>query len=209
MDLAVRYTLIFLATIAITIFAPIIFVTRDYFRAIFRYNRSFLALFGVESAHVSWVQYLVSWLLGTCMATVFLTLLVNMAETLLLVSGMSGIPLNPTIILLALGGIIATILLLIVEFIPMVAMPFACPSAFGIITLLHLYSIPRPYPLIFFLSYASNFLYFAALAIGFVGTFLSLYLLFRDYIGLRLLQRLRGGPDIKESTQSDENSLKG
>ncbi len=118
-----------------------------------------------------------------------LILVINLNFTLLLFTGLYGIPLDPAFILLAIGGIILSVLLIVAGLIPILTMPLACPMALGIMTLVQLYSIP--FTLDFTLSYISTFLYFVAVAVGVVGLFLSLYLLFRNYLIGPLFRRYR------------------
>ncbi len=201
-SLELRFMLISFATVIITLFSVVIFLARHKFIWIFRYNASFLGLFGVEAQHVSWVRYLISWLLGTFIATVILTLLVNIVDTIILLTGLSGIFFDSVVVLLAFGGIFLGIFLVVAALIPVLAMPLACPTALGIITFLHLYGFHYVFGLpsswVYTLSYVSTFLYFGSIAIGFVGVFLSTYLLLRYYIGARILERYQ-----RISTETD------
>ncbi|MFW9986755.1 MAG: hypothetical protein ACFFDJ_09345 [Candidatus Odinarchaeota archaeon] len=190
MSLSLRYTWLLIATIIITVCS--IFVTFDkrHFSWAHTYNESFLSLFGIETGFAGWVRYLFSWILSTCIATVVLTLLVNLADSFLLLVGLSGIPTDIMIIPLIISGFIISLFLLIVAMIPVMTMPLACPSALTILTLVQLFSVP--FYLHYLPSLVSTFLYFAAIATGFVGVFLSIYMLFRNYIGVAILKRFRG-----------------
>lgn len=207
MDLAIRYGWMLIATVVITVCSLLVLINRRFFNRIYRYNHSFLNLFGLEPDHVPWVRYLASWLLGTCMATVVLTLVVNVSETVLLLTGLSGIAPDPVFIPLAIGGIIISLLLIVAAFVPVLIMPISASSAFGIVTFLHIYGFYAPPGLssgvAILLSFVSTFLYFAALAIGCVGIFLSLYLLIRYYVGTRLFHYMRDSTTSKDVTQNE------
>jgi hypothetical protein len=98
---------------------------------------------------------------------------------------------------LAFAFILVSILLIAAALIPILVMPLAPSTALLIMLQLHLHAIPistfawRP-------GLIAAFLYFAAVAIGFVGIFLSLYLIIRSYIAIPLYQRIR-----KEETTSN------
>lgn len=209
-SLELRFLWISAATAIITLSSLVIFLTRHKFNWIYRYNASFLGLFGVEAQHVSWVRYLISWLLGTFIATVILTLLVNIADAIILLTGLSGILLDYAIFPLAIAGIVLGIFLVVAALIPVLAMPFACPTALGLITFLHLYGFHYvfgpPSSWVYTLSYISTFLYFGSIAIGFVGVFLSAYLLLRHYVGARILKRYQRISTETETLPSEETS---
>jgi hypothetical protein len=128
--------------------------------------------------------------MGTCMVTVFFTLFVNMTENLLLLAGVSRISLDPVIMSLAITGIILSIILIVAAITPILAMPLSSLSALGILLLLQLYGIPYN-TLAYFPSLVSVFVYFAAVAVGFVGVILSLYLLIRTYLANPLISQYR------------------
>ncbi len=202
MSLALRYTWLLVATIIITVCS--IFVTFDkrHFRRAHTYNDSFLSLFGIETGYAAWVRYLFSWILSTCMATVMLTILVNLADSFILLTGLSSIPIDPVIIPLIVTGFIISLLLLVVAMIPVVTMPLACLSALTIMTPIHLFGIP--FDLHYLPSLVSTFLYFAVIAIGFVGVFLSIYVLFRNYIGTAFRKRFRGSSSSSRTPVVEE-----
>ncbi|MFX1300109.1 MAG: hypothetical protein ACFFAL_04110 [Promethearchaeota archaeon] len=196
MSLELRNTGIIITTIIITIVSLVLFFARNRITWVYRYNNNFLGMFGIESSHVPWVRYLVSWILGTCISTVLLTLVINMGFTVYLLSGLSGIPLDPVVISLAIGAIILAIILLIAAIPPVLAMPLACPTAIGVFIFLtqfgYEYVPGLPSTIVYTLSYLSTLLYLGTVAIGFVAIFLSFYLLLRTYIITPLLERRRG-----------------
>ena len=204
MSLELRNTWIIITTIIITIISLVLFFARNRITWIHRYNDSFLGVFGIESSHVPWVRYLVSWILGTCIATVLLTLVINLGFTVYLLSGLSGITLDPVIISLAIGAIILTGILLIAAIPSVLAMPLACPTAFGVFIFLTQYAyeyVPGfPSTIVYNLSYLSTLLYLGTVAIGFVAIFLSLYLLLRTYL-LSPLVRRRPSNDATVNTE--------
>lgn len=187
MSLALHQLWLLLTTIILTIISVILLLFRDRVPFFFKYNDSFLSLFGIETEQVSWVRYLFSWIISTCMATVVLTLVVNINEYLIFLSGLGRIPLDPVILSLAVTGIILSILLVVATLIPILTIPFAAPFGFGILLLLHQYGIPWNFS--YLPSLLSVFVYFGAVAVGFVGAFLSLYLLLRNYVISPLLMR--------------------
>jgi hypothetical protein len=206
MSLELRNTWIIITTIIITIISLVLFFARNRITWIHRYNDSFLGVFGIESSHVPWVRYLVSWILGTCIATVLLTLVINLGFTVYLLSGLSGIPLDPVIISLAIGAIILTVILLLAAIPPVLAMPLACPSALGVFIFLTQYAYEPVYglpsPIVYNLSYLSTLLYLGTVAIGFVAIFLSFYLLLRTYLLTPLVQRRRS-PSNEETVNTE------
>jgi len=195
MSLELRNTWIIITTIIITIVSLVLLIARNRITWVYRYNDNFLSVFGLETNHVPWVRYLVSWILGTCIATVLLTLLINIGFTVYLLSGLSGIPLDPIIISLAIGAIIIAVILLIAAIPPVLAMPLACPTALGVFIFLYQfgydYFLGLPSSIVYNLSYLSTLFYLGTVAIGFVAIFLSLYLLLRTYIITPLIQRQR------------------
>ncbi len=193
MSLELRNTWIIITTIIITIVSLVLFFARNRITWVYRYNDSFLGVFGIETSHVPWVRYFVSWILGTCIATVLLTLVINCGFTVYLLSGLSGITLDPAVIPLAIGAIILAIILLIAAIPPVLAMPLACPTAVGVFIFLYQYGYEYVYGLpstiVYNLSYLSTLFYLGTVAIGFVAIFLSLYLLLRTYLLSPLIQR--------------------
>ncbi|MFX1508714.1 MAG: hypothetical protein ACFFBR_00270 [Promethearchaeota archaeon] len=189
MSLALHQLWLLLTTIILTIISFILLFLRDRIPFVFKYNDSFLSLFGIETEQVSWVRYLFSWIISTCMATVVLTLVVNINEYLIFLSGLGRIPLDPVILSLAITGVILSILLVVATLIPILTIPFAAPFGFGILLLLHQYGIPWDFS--YLPSLLSVFVYFGTIAVGFVGAFLSLYLLLRNYVISPLLIRYR------------------
>ncbi|MFX1301014.1 MAG: hypothetical protein ACFFDE_08715 [Promethearchaeota archaeon] len=202
MSLELRNTWIIITTIIITVGSLVLLFARNRITWVHRYNDNFLGVFGIESSHVPWVRYLASWILGTCISTVLLTLVINMGFTVYLLSGFSGIPLDPVVISLAIGAIILAIILLIAAIPPVLAMPLACPTALGVFIFLTQFGyeyIPGlPSTLVYNLSYLSTLLYLGTVAIGFVAIFLSFYLLLRTYIITPLLQRRRAASSEEE-----------
>ncbi len=207
MSLELRNTWIIITTIIIMIISLVLFFARNRIRWIYRYNDSFLGIFGIETNHVPWVRYLVNWILGTCIATVLLTLVINFGFTVYLLSGISGITLDPTVIPLAIGAIIITIILLIAAIPPILAMPLACPTALGVFIFLSQFGyeyVPGlPSTLVYNLSYLSTLFYLGTVAIGFVAIFLSLYLLLRTYLLTPLMQRRRRSPSNEETANTE------
>lgn len=206
MSLELRNTWIIIATIIITVVSLLLLFARKRIAWVYRYNDNFLGVFGIESSHVPWVRYLVSWILGTCIATVLLTLVINIGFTVYLLSGLSGITLDPTVIALAIGAIILAVILLIAAIPPVLAMPLACPTALGVFIFLTQYAyeyVPGlPSTVVYNLSYLSTLLYLGTVAIGFVAIFLSLYLLLRTYLLTPLVQRRRSSSN--EETANTE-----
>ena len=181
MSLALHQLWLIVATIILTLCSLILVVFQRHFPWVFKYNESFNSLFGIESEQPSWIQYLFSWLMGTCMTTVVFTLFVNMNENLLLLVGLRGIFLDSVIITLAISGIVLSIVLIAAALTPILTMPLSSLTALGILLFLQQYGIPIN-ALAYFPSLVSVFVYFAAVAIGFVGVILSLYLLLRTYL---------------------------
>jgi hypothetical protein len=202
MSLALHQLWLIIATLILTISSIGLLVFRRHIPWVFKYNESFNSLFGVEPEQPSWIQYLFSWLMGTGMTTVVFTLFVNMNENLLLLIGVSRIYLDPVIISLALAGIILSILLIVAALTPILTMPLTSLSALGILLFLHQYGIPID-TLAYFPSLVSVFVYFAAVAVGFVGVILSLYLLLRTYLGNLLISRYRSRRDSPPSPAND------
>ncbi len=203
MSLALHQTWLLITTVILTSGSILVLIIRQHIPWVFKYNESFRSLFGVEPQQASWFQYLFSWLIGTCMAALVLTLVVNINENVLLLVGQRGIPLDPMIVLLAIGGIIVSIILITAALIPVIVIPVSSLSAFGILLLLHLLGIP--YNFSYLPSLLSVFVYFAAMAVGFVGVFLALYLLIRYYLAVPLLNRFRKQKSSSISTV--ENSV--
>jgi hypothetical protein len=193
----------FIVTIILTLCSGLILVLRRYLPWFHKYNETFLSIFGVESEHTSWVIYLFSWIIGTCMTTVVLTLVVNVNEHILLLIGQRGIPLDAAIVPLVIAFIIVSILLIAAAVVPILVMPLAPPTALLIMIQLHLHAIPvhtfawRP-------GLIAAFFYFAAVAIGFVGIFLSLYLVIRSYLAVPLYQRIRKEETTSSPTETEK-----
>ncbi|MHA2427764.1 MAG: hypothetical protein ACXADB_07050 [Candidatus Hermodarchaeia archaeon] len=202
MSLPLHQLWLIVATLILTICSIILLVFRHSIPWVFKYNESFNSLFGIEPKQPSWIQYLFSWLMGTCMATVVFTLFVNMNENLLLLAGVSRIALDPVIISLAVTGTILSILLIVASITPILTMPLSSVSALGILLFLHQYGIPID-NLAYVLSLVSVFVYFAAIAVGFVGVILSLYLLLRTYLVSLLISRYRSRRESPASLAND------
>ncbi|MFX1566430.1 MAG: hypothetical protein ACFFCH_10610 [Promethearchaeota archaeon] len=200
MSLALHQLWMLITTVILTLSSVFILIMRNRIPGVFKYNASFLSLFGIETGQASWVQYLFSWIISTCMATVVLTLVVNINEYLVVLLGLGRITLDPVIISLAIAGIVLSILLIAVTMLPILTMPLATPFAFGILLLVHQYGIPIN-TFSYLPSLLSVFMYFGAIAIGFVGAFLSLYLLFRKYVLSPLLMRYRSPKESSQPTQ--------
>ncbi len=203
MSLALHQTWFYITTAVLIICSVLILGLRRYLPWVFKYNESFLSFFGVESEHASWVVYIFSWIIGTCMTTVVLTLVVNVNEHILLLIGQRGIPLDPAIVPLAFALIIVSIILIAAALIPVLVMPLAPPTALLIMLQLHLHAIPintfawRP-------GLIAAFIYFAAVAIGFVGIFLSLYSIIRTYLAVPLYHKIRKKDTISKPTKNEE-----
>jgi len=205
MDLSLRLMILSVATIIFTIFALLIFLARRRFRWLHQFHNGFLALFGVQATHSKELRYIVSWLITTCLATVNYALVINIADAALLLAGLSGIPLDPLITSLSIGGIIASILLLFITLLPGLTMPASWPTALGIIGFLHLYSVHYAETL---LGQVSAFLYFTATAIGFVAAFLALYLILRQHIGGVILRRVKKAPKDPNQQLNEDTATK-
>ncbi|MDO8055885.1 MAG: hypothetical protein Q6361_03410 [Candidatus Hermodarchaeota archaeon] len=188
MDLSLRLMILSIVTIIFTLLALLVFLAKNRFRWFHHFHEAFLALFGIQPEHPTELRYLVSWLLTTCLATLNYALIINIVDATFLLSGLSGIPLDPWIISFAFGGIIASILLGFITLLSSLPMPASWSTALGIIGFLHLYSVHSAETL---LGQVSAFLYFAATAIGFVAVFLALYLFLRHYIGAAILDRVK------------------
>jgi hypothetical protein len=202
MSLALRYTWLLITTIIMTIGSLLIIFAKRYFTWAYTYNDSFLSVFGIESSYPPWIRSLFNWILGTGIATVILTVLVNLADSFLLLMGLSGIPLDSMMIPLIVCGILLSLLFIVAAIIPVLTMPLACPSALAIIVLVHLFGVP--FNLHYLPSLVSTFLYFAAVAIGFVGVFLSIYMLFRNYIVAAFLRRFRAASRTMSASDVEE-----
>ncbi|MFX0169916.1 MAG: hypothetical protein ACFE89_11250 [Candidatus Hodarchaeota archaeon] len=190
MNLNLRLMLLGVATVIFTLSALVIHFNRNRFQWFYKFNEAFLALFGVHSRHAPEIRFTTSWLITTCLATVNFVLLVNISDAVFLLTGISGILLDPTLIPLALGGVAASILLVIVTLLPSLEMPVSWPTALGIVGFLHLLGVYFPETII---GQVSTFLFFAAIAIGFVGVFLALYLIVRYYLGSTIAHRFVSG----------------
>ncbi|MFX1317975.1 MAG: hypothetical protein ACFE9D_01030 [Promethearchaeota archaeon] len=202
MSLALHQIWFFITTAVLIICSVLILGLRRYLPWFFKYNESFLSLFGVESEHASWVVYIFSWIIGTCMTTVVLTLVVNINEHILLLIGQRGISLDSAIVPLAIAFIIVSIILIAAALVPILIMPFAPPTALLIMLQLHLYAIPI-HTFAWGPSLIAAFTYFAAIAIGFVGIFLSLYLIIRTYLAVPLYQRIRKKDTMLRTTENE------
>ena len=202
MSLALHQLWLIIATLILTICSIILLVLRRHFQWMFNYTKSFNSLFGIEPVQPSWIQYLFSWLMGTCMTTVVFTLLVNMIENLLLLTGVSRIFLDLVIMSLAISGMLLSIVLIAAALTPILSMPLSPLSALGILLFLPQYGIPIE-DLAYFPSLVSVFVYFAAAAIGFVGVILSLYLLLRTYLVNPLIHQYRSRRESPASQAND------
>jgi hypothetical protein len=202
MSLALHQLWLIAATLILTICSIILLVFRRNIPWVFKYNESFNSLFGIEPKQPSWIQHLFSWLMGTCMATVLFTLLVNLNDNLLLLAGVSGIVFDPMIISLAVPGIVLSIFLIVASITPILTMPLSSLSALSIVLFLHQYGIPIDV-LSYVPSLVSVFVYFAAVAVGFVGVILSLYLLLRTYLVSPLISRYRRQRELQASLAND------
>jgi hypothetical protein len=188
MSIALHQIWLIITAAVLTFCSFLLLLFRRSIPGVLKYNVSFLSLFGIEFNSSSWIHYLFSWLIGTCMATVTFTLIVNINENLLLLTGLSGVLLDSSIIFLAILGIILSLLLIISALIPILGIPLTPVSALGVILLLHLFGIPYN-SLSPLLSLLSVFIYFAAIAVGFVGIFLALYLFIRTFFAVPFLNR--------------------
>jgi hypothetical protein len=201
MSLALHQLWIIITTTILTGCSIVLLLFRHRIPGFFKYNESFLSLFGIESNQANWVRYLFQWAIGTCMATVVYTLIINVNENLLILTGLRGIPLDLVIIPLAITSIVFSILLISAALIPMLVVPLVPPSALGIILILQFYGI---HPSFFTItSLSSTFIYFAASAIGFVGAILALYHLIRNYFGVSLLHHFRKRRKETSSVSTD------
>jgi hypothetical protein len=93
-----------------------------------------------------------------------------------------------------------SILLILATLIPILTIPLSTPFAFGLLILVHQYGIPWTFSYLPSLCYV--FLFFGAIAVGFVGTFLSLYLLLRHYVINPILQRYHSRSDNSQPSES-------
>jgi hypothetical protein len=191
MDLSLRLTILSAAMVMFTLCAFAVFFFQTRFRWLHQFNEAFLALFGIQMDHSVEIRYIVSWLLNTCLVVVNFVLIINIGDAFLLLTGLSGITLDPWIMPLAVGGVIASVVLLFVTILPALTMPASWPTALGIVWVLHLYGVHYAGTL---LGLVSTFLYFAATAIGFVAAFLTLYLLFRTYLLTGIHRRTKRSP---------------
>jgi hypothetical protein len=95
-----------------------------------------------------------------------------------------------------------SILLIVSSITPILTMPLSSLSALSIVIFLHQYGIPI-YNLSYVPSLVSVFVYFAAVAVGFVGVILSLYLLLRTYLVSPLISRYKRQRELQASLTND------
>jgi hypothetical protein len=167
------------ATIFFTIMSIVFLASRKRFEGIFRFNTRLLSLMGLKTKPTQWNYWTFSWLLSSGIGTLHFSLLINLLDTILLLSGQSGIPLDLSGITMAVFILLLSILLLLATSLPLFASPPSSITALGIMTFLHAYAYRPAYPL----SIPSTLLYFAALAVGFVGALLSIFTIIRYYFG--------------------------
>ncbi len=190
MDLTIRYTLLLVATLAFTLASLVIFVAPRYFRGIYRYNDAIIHILGVAEDNSKMVQWIIKWVLSSCIATLSLSLVVNIIDTFFLVTGQSGVSFDPVIMPIAIMMICFSIFLLIAASLPILAIPPSCPTALAILTVLQLYGVHYVLGLhvvIYnILAFGSTLLYFLAIGIGVVGNFISVYVLLRRYLAVKI-----------------------
>jgi hypothetical protein len=183
MDLAIRYTWLVAATLTLTALSIAILFSRRYFSSVYRYNNTILHLLGVTENHPKMTRWIIMWFVNGGIATLILSLLVNVIDTFLILIGQTGISFDPIIFPIAIILICGSLFLLIAATIPVLATPPSCPTALAIMTALHIYGfhyvIGLPIGLYDALALGSTFLYFLFTAIGVIGTFVSVYVLIR------------------------------
>ncbi len=177
-NLLLRFTWMLVATVFFTALSLIFLAYRTKFVGIFQFNTRLLSVMGFNTKPTQWNYWVFSWLLSSGIGTLHYSLLINLLDTLLLLTGQSGIPLDTLGIFMAVLIILFSLLLLLAASFPLFASPPSSLTALGIMTFLHAYAYRPSYPF----SIPSTVLYFAALAVGFVGTLLSIFTLIRHYL---------------------------
>jgi hypothetical protein len=172
---------------------------------LYRFNSALLAFFGVEPNHPLSIQLVAGWLVSTGIATLALVLSVNLVETLLTLTGQSGIHIDPYGIPVLIAVAAVSIFIILPALIPILAQPASSSTALAILLALHIhgfhYAPGLPYDVAEFFTVGSTFLYFCATAVGAVGATLSLFLALRSYLLPVLLHR--GKREVPSSSSSD------
>jgi len=170
---------------------------------LYRYNWSFLGLFGLKEGHPDWFRWVCSWLLGSGVATFLLTLLVNSVDMILQLEGLTGIIMDPVAVPLMVTALLLGGLLMVASVPPTLSTPPNSLTALGVLTALHLFGFHHfpglPYDVADALCLGSTFLYFAFVAFGVVGTTLSTYLLLRYYAAPHIVRWVRGKTKKEET----------
>jgi len=196
-------------SVLLTACSTIAAVLRYRAKALYRFNSALLSFFGVESNHPLSIQLVAGWLVSTGMATLVLVLSVNFVETLLLLTGQSGIAVDATGVPVLIAIALASIFIIVCALLPILAQPPSSPTALGIVGALHLYGFHYapglPLDLAEAFTVGSTFLFFCAIAVGVVGATLSVYLLFRSYVAPVLLHRDRREASSSSSASADRS----
>lgn len=209
MDLAARLAWLVMLSILLTACSTIAAILRHRTKPLYRFNSAFLAFFGVEPDHPLGIQLVAGWLVSTGIATLLLVLTVNLVETLLLLTGQSGIAVDSSGVPVLIGAAVASIFIILPALLPVLAQPPSSPTALAILTALHLYGfhyVPGlPHDVAEFFTVGSTFLFFCAVAVGVVGATLSIYLLFRSYVVPIVLRRHRQEASSSSSASADRS----
>lgn len=195
MDLAARLTWLAIFSILLTATSIVIALLRSRAKPLYRFSSALLAFFGVESDHPLSIRLVSGWLVSTGIATVVLVLSVNFVETLLLLTGQSGIYVDPYGVPVLIAVAAGSLFIVVPALTPILAQPPSSPTALGILIALHVhgfhYAPGLPYSVAEFFTVGSTFLYFCATAVGLVGATLSVFLVFRSYVVPVILGRKR------------------
>jgi hypothetical protein len=194
-DLVSRLVWLAALSILLTTCSIIAAFLRRRVKLLYQFNSSLLAFFGVEPNHPLSLRLVAGWLVTSGIATLLLVLSVNLVDTVLLLTGQSGIVVDFSGVTVLVGIAIASIILILPALLPVLAQPSSSPTAFAILVALHLfgfhYAPGLPYDLAAALVVGSTFLFFCAVSVGVVGATLSIYLLFRSYLVPAVLHRHR------------------
>lgn len=174
MDLAVRFLLMIVATLLLSSSSFILLLSRRA-DSLHRFNVIFLEVFGVNQKHPSWLRWFTSSLLGTAAASLLLVLLINAADAVNQLALPSGIGLDPVAIPLLIGLVSLSGVLIVCAGAVVLVSPISSPGALAILSALHFFAYRLTSPL----SLATTVLFFCAILIGVVCTFISLYIILR------------------------------
>ena len=193
MDLAFRFILLVITTALLTLTSIVVLLGDHRFQFFRRFNHEFLGLLGLKVERIPQLRWAINWILSAGIATFSLSIIVNFGDLILFITGQSGIGIDPVVIPLVVGGFILGAFVVIVTLIPILTMPPSAPSGLAIIIVLHLFGFQTSF------WFQATLLYAVCIAIGFLGTVLSGYLLLTKYVGSVLLQRLSAQSSSSET----------